>query len=101
MHKREFQNMFMFSPGFMGASLKWNCKDQDDDSATFSASTTNFSMTIPETTGVMTSPASMNGKKQMVSSIAQLLYQTNMSPSFARLGLQSSALVWRLWKRWM
>lgn len=32
MLEREFQNMFTFSPGFEAASLKWHCKDQDDDS---------------------------------------------------------------------
>ncbi|KAI9303303.1 hypothetical protein BJ944DRAFT_165664 [Cunninghamella echinulata] len=47
MQEREFQNMFMFSPGFEAASLKWHCKDQDDDSAT----------TINPT---------LNGKKQMI-----------------------------------
>ncbi|ORZ02688.1 hypothetical protein BCR43DRAFT_500691 [Syncephalastrum racemosum] len=44
MLEREFQNMFTFSPGFEAASLKWHCKDQDDDStgnsALNSASTT-------------------------------------------------------------
>ncbi|ORX63129.1 hypothetical protein DM01DRAFT_1331203 [Hesseltinella vesiculosa] len=33
MQEREFQNMFMFSPGFEAASLKWHYKDQDDDTA--------------------------------------------------------------------
>jgi hypothetical protein len=31
MAEREFQNMFTFCPGFEAASLKWHCKDQDDD----------------------------------------------------------------------
>ncbi|KAI8093594.1 uncharacterized protein BX664DRAFT_358026 [Halteromyces radiatus] len=48
MQEREFQNMFMFSPGFEAASLKWHCKDQDDDSATSSLNTP------------------LNGKKQMI-----------------------------------
>ncbi|KAI7868728.1 hypothetical protein BDF14DRAFT_1966222 [Spinellus fusiger] len=43
MMEREFQNMFTFSPGFEAASLKWHCKDQDEDSTGFS-----------------------NGKKQMI-----------------------------------
>ncbi|KAI9028121.1 hypothetical protein CLU79DRAFT_737853 [Phycomyces nitens] len=43
MMEREFQNMFTFSPGFEAASLKWHCKDQDDDSTGLS-----------------------NGKKQMI-----------------------------------
>ncbi|KAI8341371.1 hypothetical protein BC941DRAFT_205882 [Chlamydoabsidia padenii] len=61
MQEREFQNMFMFSPGFIGASLKWNYKDQDDDSATAGTSTT----TIPEGALLTTTP-STNGKKQMI-----------------------------------
>lgn len=31
MSEREFQNMFTFSPGFEAASLKWHCKDQEDE----------------------------------------------------------------------
>jgi hypothetical protein len=31
MAEREFQNMFTFCPGFEAASLKWHCKDQEDD----------------------------------------------------------------------
>lgn len=31
MQEREFQNMFLFSKGFEGASLKWHCK-QDEES---------------------------------------------------------------------
>lgn len=34
MQEREFQNMFTFSPGFEAASLKWHCKDQDDENMT-------------------------------------------------------------------
>ncbi|KAI8388348.1 uncharacterized protein BYT42DRAFT_559794 [Radiomyces spectabilis] len=30
MQEREFQNIFMFSPGFEAASLKWHQKDDDD-----------------------------------------------------------------------
>ncbi|KAI8339592.1 hypothetical protein BC941DRAFT_501071 [Chlamydoabsidia padenii] len=33
MTEREFQNMFMFCPGFEAASLKWHCKDQEDDNS--------------------------------------------------------------------
>ncbi|CAO3598864.1 unnamed protein product [Absidia cylindrospora] len=44
MTEREFQNMFMFCRGFEAASLKWHCKDQDDD----------------------TSVGSNSGKKQMI-----------------------------------
>ncbi|OAD02456.1 hypothetical protein MUCCIDRAFT_15544, partial [Mucor lusitanicus CBS 277.49] len=44
MAEREFQNMFTFCHGFEAASLKWHCKDQDDDSI----------------------PSSTNGKKQMI-----------------------------------
>ncbi|KAI9304894.1 hypothetical protein BJ944DRAFT_230889 [Cunninghamella echinulata] len=33
MTEREFQNMFTFCPGFEAASLKWHCKDQDDDNS--------------------------------------------------------------------
>ncbi|CAO3598290.1 unnamed protein product [Absidia cylindrospora] len=44
MAEREFQNMFLFCPGFEAASLKWHCKDQEDD----------------------TSIGSNNGKKQMI-----------------------------------
>lgn len=44
MTEREFQNMFMFCRGFEAASLKWHCKDQEDD----------------------TSVGSNSGKKQMV-----------------------------------
>ncbi|KAG0171301.1 cell cycle RNA binding protein whi3 [Apophysomyces sp. BC1015] len=32
--EREFQNMFTFSPGFEAASLKWHCKDQDEENPT-------------------------------------------------------------------
>ncbi|KAI9276556.1 hypothetical protein BY458DRAFT_505336 [Sporodiniella umbellata] len=32
MSEREFQNMFTFCRGFEAASLKWHCKDQEDDS---------------------------------------------------------------------
>lgn len=31
MSEREFQNMFTFCRGFEAASLKWHCKDQEDD----------------------------------------------------------------------
>ncbi|KAI9277585.1 hypothetical protein BY458DRAFT_432906 [Sporodiniella umbellata] len=31
MAEREFQNMFTFCPGFEAASLKWHCKDQEDE----------------------------------------------------------------------
>ncbi|KAI8327665.1 hypothetical protein EDC96DRAFT_531459 [Choanephora cucurbitarum] len=31
MGEREFQNMFTFCQGFEAASLKWHCKDQEDD----------------------------------------------------------------------
>ncbi|KAI8384227.1 uncharacterized protein BYT42DRAFT_611945 [Radiomyces spectabilis] len=31
MMEREFQNMFTFCPGFEAASLKWHCKDQEED----------------------------------------------------------------------
>lgn len=31
MQEREFQNMFIFAKGFEAASLKWHCKDQQDD----------------------------------------------------------------------
>lgn len=31
MQEREFQNMFMFAKGFEAASLKWHCKDQQED----------------------------------------------------------------------
>lgn len=31
MHEREFQNMFIFAKGFEAASLKWHCKDQQED----------------------------------------------------------------------
>lgn len=31
MQEREFQNMFVFAKGFEAASLKWHCKDQQDD----------------------------------------------------------------------
>ncbi|KAI8976918.1 hypothetical protein BDB01DRAFT_727145 [Pilobolus umbonatus] len=34
MAEREFQNMFTFCRGFEAASLKWHCKDQEDDSST-------------------------------------------------------------------
>ncbi|KAI8643598.1 hypothetical protein BD408DRAFT_481919 [Parasitella parasitica] len=44
MAEREFQNMFTFCHGFEAASLKWHCKDQDDDSI----------------------PSSTNGKKQII-----------------------------------
>ncbi|CAO3610086.1 unnamed protein product [Cunninghamella blakesleeana] len=33
MTEREFQNMFTFCPGFEAASLKWHCKDQEDDNS--------------------------------------------------------------------
>jgi hypothetical protein len=33
MTEREFQNMFMFCRGFEAASLKWHCKDQEDDNS--------------------------------------------------------------------
>lgn len=31
MAEREFQNMFTFCHGFEAASLKWHCKDQEED----------------------------------------------------------------------
>ncbi|GAN10012.1 RNA binding protein [Mucor ambiguus] len=31
MQEREFHNMFIFAKGFEAASLKWHCKDQQDD----------------------------------------------------------------------
>ncbi|KAI9366385.1 hypothetical protein BD770DRAFT_311575 [Pilaira anomala] len=31
MQEREFQNMFIFAKGFEAASLKWHCKDQQED----------------------------------------------------------------------
>ncbi|KAF7729141.1 hypothetical protein EC973_004909 [Apophysomyces ossiformis] len=43
MQEREFQNMFTFSPGFEAASLKWHCKDGDEEC-----------------------PATGGGKKQMI-----------------------------------
>ncbi|KAI9031755.1 hypothetical protein CLU79DRAFT_693923 [Phycomyces nitens] len=36
MQEREFQNMFTFSPGFEAASLKWHCKEGEDDGLTAS-----------------------------------------------------------------
>jgi hypothetical protein len=30
MQEREFQNMFLFSKGFEGASLKWHCKQDEE-----------------------------------------------------------------------
>lgn len=45
MSEREFQNMFIFSGGFEAASLKWHCKEQEDDTTTMNTN---------------------NGKKQMV-----------------------------------
>ncbi|KAI8332315.1 hypothetical protein BC941DRAFT_455765 [Chlamydoabsidia padenii] len=56
MQEREFQNMFMFSPGFEASSLQWYSKDQDDDSATINTNTTTNSNTS----------APLNGKKQMI-----------------------------------
>ncbi|KAI8145952.1 hypothetical protein BJV82DRAFT_510902 [Fennellomyces sp. T-0311] len=47
MSEREFQNMFIFSLGFEAASLKWHCKDQEDE---------------PAATGT----AATAGKKQMI-----------------------------------
>ncbi|KAI7890288.1 uncharacterized protein EV154DRAFT_538426 [Mucor mucedo] len=35
LQEREFQNMFMFSKGFEAASLKWHCKDQQEDQDMF------------------------------------------------------------------
>lgn len=35
MQEREFQNMFIFSKGFEAASLKWHCRDQQDDQDIF------------------------------------------------------------------
>jgi hypothetical protein len=52
MAEREFQNMFTFCPGFEAASLKWHCKDQEEE--------------IPS--------SSLNGKKQMVSIYYGLFY---------------------------
>lgn len=49
MAEREFQNMFIFCQGFEAASLKWHCKDGEEES-------------IPT-----------NGKKQMVN-ISFFLY---------------------------
>lgn len=37
LQEREFQNMFMFSKGFEAASLKWHCKDQQEDQDMFNA----------------------------------------------------------------
>ncbi|KAI9483153.1 MAG: hypothetical protein EXX96DRAFT_557066 [Benjaminiella poitrasii] len=33
MAEREFQNMFTFCQGFEAASLKWHCKDQEEDNS--------------------------------------------------------------------
>ncbi|KAI8145330.1 hypothetical protein BJV82DRAFT_643667 [Fennellomyces sp. T-0311] len=41
MQEREFQNMFIFSPGFEAATLKIPSKDQDDDMASASNSNNN------------------------------------------------------------
>lgn len=37
MQEREFQNMFIFSKGFEAASLKWHCRDQQEDQDMFSS----------------------------------------------------------------
>ncbi|KAI9313049.1 hypothetical protein BX666DRAFT_1865074 [Dichotomocladium elegans] len=57
MQEREFQNMFTFSPGFEAASLKWHCKDQDEDYSS------NGNGSGVATT---TSAAVVGGKKQMI-----------------------------------
>jgi hypothetical protein len=59
MQEREFQNMFMFSPGFEASSLQWYSKDQDDDSATINTSSTSTSSST-------TNMPLNGGKKQMV-----------------------------------
>ena len=35
MQEREFQNMFIYAKGFEAASLKWHCKDQQEDQDMF------------------------------------------------------------------
>lgn len=37
MQEREFQNMFIFSKGFEAASLKWHCRDQQEDQDIYSS----------------------------------------------------------------
>ncbi|SAL99197.1 hypothetical protein [Absidia glauca] len=59
MQEREFQNMFMFSPGFEASSLQWYSKDQDDDSATINTSSTSTSSST-------TNMPLNGGKKQMI-----------------------------------
>jgi hypothetical protein len=52
MQEREFQNMFTFSKGFEAASLKWHCKDQEEQNENSLA--------------VLNSSMSLINKKQMV-----------------------------------
>jgi hypothetical protein len=86
MTEREFQNMFMFCRGFEAASLKWHCKDQEDD----------------------TLVGSNSGKKQMVSVVSEQgggLTKKNeliwLDLILSRLGLRNSGLDWKPWRRWI
>ncbi|KAI8889245.1 hypothetical protein K501DRAFT_141428, partial [Backusella circina FSU 941] len=53
MQEREFQNMFTFSKGFEAASLKWHCKDQEEQQQ-------DNTLTVPN------SITNLMNKKQMI-----------------------------------
>jgi hypothetical protein len=65
MQEREFQNMFIFSPGFEAATLKVPSKDQEDEMG-LNTPTTNIisSVTTPTTPSTA---ANNNARKQIVS----------------------------------
>lgn len=65
MQEREFQNMFIFSPGFEAATLKVPSKDQEDEMG-LNTPTSNLvpSVTTPTTPSTV---ANNNARKQIVS----------------------------------
>lgn len=77
MQEREFQNMFIFSPGFEAATLKVPSKDQEDEmglnTATSNIPSGNLSSTVTTTanatatTAASTAAANSNARKQIVS----------------------------------
>lgn len=83
MQEREFQNMFIFSRGFEAASLKWHCKDQQEDQDMFSSM--------------------LNNKKQMVKfySFFKRNFLKMLNKIYNRLALLDSVLDKKLMKQLM
>jgi hypothetical protein len=74
MQEREFQNMFIFSPGFEAATLKVPSKDQEDEmglnTPTSNPSASTLSTTAPSANAAAVASATAannNARKQIVS----------------------------------